>query len=133
MKRFLFGLIAVVAFSVSGFANSNDNTENPENPETMEKAVITVESKDFKQSYSFNSLKEFTDFSEKIIESLGDLPPDDVCTVTIEMSVTVRVEATIAVVGGFVETTVKGSVTASCAGAVAAGKALKAQLLAMAS
>ncbi|MFN7775711.1 hypothetical protein [Flavobacterium sp.] len=132
MKNLLFGLIATVLFSFSGFASSVAATSNIENAEKKESAVIVFETKDSKTNYDFNSLKDFVDFSGSIIESLNELPADDSCTITISMSVTVTVDASIGVAGGSISTTVSGSITTSCEGAVAAGKKLRAQLIAMA-
>jgi hypothetical protein len=135
MKNSLFGLIATMLFSLSGFAQGK-NTQEPK--VISESAIITITEGDAKTDYKFNSVKEFAEYSDKILDSYasrteansgsGDAP----CTMTITMSVTVVIEASAVVIGGSASTTVTGSITTSCADAVAAGKRLRDQLLAMA-
>jgi hypothetical protein len=132
MKKIFFGLIAIVMFSFNGFANTFAKPINFEDKNITESAFITFEKQDSKTTYGFNSVKDFVDYSNQIIESLDELPETDRCTMTITMSVTVTVNASVGVAGGSVSTTVTGSITASCDAAVSAGKKLRAQLISMA-
>lgn len=133
MKNLFFGLIATVLFSVTGFANNSSHTNPVEKEVTTTVATILVEMDNLTTEYKFNSVEDFIQHSNSIIESLNDMIENgEECSITITMSVTVTAEASIGVAGGSVSTTVSGSITTSCANAVAAGKKLKAQLLAMA-
>jgi hypothetical protein len=134
MKNNLFGLIATILFSFSGFAQGKNTQESKI---ISESAIMTITDFDSKADYKFNSIKEFEEFSNKIIESHAnrtDAPSGggDACSMTISMSVTVTVSGSIGVVGGDISTTVSGSITVPCAEAVAAGKKLRAQLISMA-
>jgi hypothetical protein len=140
MKNIFLGLIATVMFSVSGFASdiksvSEQNLKNPIS-KSLEKsaiAILKLESNNSTVNYQFSKIKDFSNYSDQLISSFISESTTDECSVTITMSVTVTVEASLGIAGGSVSTTVSGSITTSCANAVTAGKALKAQLLAMAS
>ncbi|MBB1192655.1 hypothetical protein DNC80_03110 [Flavobacterium sp. SOK18b] len=120
-------------FSFTGSANTIDPTLNSINEVRTEKATISIQTADAKTVYNFNSINDFKNYTDEIIEGVNNQSLDEACTVTITMSVTVTVSGGIpGVVGGEVSTTVSGSVTASCAGAVAAGKKLRASLVEMA-
>ena len=87
--------------------------------------------------YDFKTLSEFEEGSDQILtetinQAKTDYSGEDTCTVTITMSVTVTIDGSIGIVGGSTSVTVTGSVTASCAGALAAGKRLRADLILMA-
>jgi hypothetical protein len=135
MKNSLFGLIATVLFSFSGFAQEKNTQESKI---ISESAIMTITDGDSKTDYKFNSIKEFEEYSDKIIESHANRTDadsgsgGDACSITISMSVTVTVSGSVGVFGGDISTTVSGSITVSCAEAVAAGKKLRAQLIAMA-
>lgn len=120
--------MAIVMFSFAGSAN----TINPSNEIKTESASITIQTKDAKTVYTFNSVDDFKNHTNQIIDSVNSLPVEEACTVTISMTVSVTVSASIGVAGGEVTTTVTGSITASCDGAVSAGKRLRASLIAMA-
>ncbi|VXB14256.1 conserved exported hypothetical protein [Flavobacterium sp. 9AF] len=133
MKNLFFGLVATILFSVTGFANTTDAIHPTMKEVTTTVATILLETDNTITEYKFNSVEEFTQHSDSIIDSLNELVENgEECSITITMSVTVTAEASVGVAGGSVSTTVTGSVTTSCANAVAAGKKLKAQLLAMA-
>ncbi|CAH0334491.1 hypothetical protein FVB9288_00074 [Flavobacterium sp. CECT 9288] len=133
MKKLLFGLVATIMFSFTGSANTIDPTLNSMNEVRTEKASISIQTADAKTVYNFNSINDFKNHTNEIIEDVNNQSLDEACTVTITMTVTVTVSGGIpGVVGGEVSTTVSGSVTASCAGAVAAGKKLRASLVEMA-
>ncbi len=132
MKNLLFGIIATIIFSFTGLAQEKTIKDK------VESAIITITEGTSKTDYKFNSLKEFADYSDKILESYanktdagsgnGDVP----CTITITMSVTVTIDASAGVIGGSISTTVSGSITVACADAVTAGKKLRDQLVTMA-
>jgi len=130
MKKFLMFFGVFMVFTLNTFANSNP--VDPKN-ERIETAAITIESANSKINFDFNSFEEFKNYSEKIVESTNELIlPDDSCSITITMSVTVTVNGSVGIAGGSISTTVTGSVTCSCSGAVAAGQRLRSQLIAMA-
>ncbi|RKS94589.1 hypothetical protein BC952_0204 [Flavobacterium limicola] len=132
MKKLLFGLVATVMISFTGSANTIDHTLNSANEVRTEKASISIQTADAKTVYNFNSINDFKNHTNEIIEDINSQSLEEACTVTITMEVSVTVSAGIGVVGGEITTTVSGSVTASCEGAVAAGKKLRASLVAMA-
>lgn len=133
MKKLLFGLVAIVMFSFTASANTAKEAVNSANEVRTEKATITIQTVDAKTVYTFNSINDFKNYTNEIIEDIDSQLFEEACTVTITMSVTVTVSGGIpGVIGGEVSTTVSGSVTASCAGAVSAGKQLRANLVAMA-
>jgi len=126
MKKLLFGLIATIMFGFVG--NAQEKT-------TFKSASITTKANKEVVSYKYTTLKDFDEQSDKIVEQTvanAQRALADACTVTIEMSVTVTIEASVGVAGGSTSVTVTGSITTSCDGAVAAGKKLRAQLIAMA-
>ena len=132
MKKLLFGLVATVMFSFTGSANTIDPTLNSMNEVRTEKASISIQTADAKTVYNFNSINDFKNHTDEIIEDVNNQSLDEACTVTITMEVSVTVSAGIGALGGEITTKVSGSVTASCEGAVAAGKKLRASLVEMA-
>ena len=128
MKNFLFSLVAIVTFSFV----SSAKTINSTNEVKTESASITIQTKDAKTVYAFNSVNDFRNHTNQILESVDSVMLDEACTVTISMTVSVTVSTSIGVAGGEITTTVSGSITASCEGAVAAGRRLRASLIAMA-
>ncbi|MGH2665120.1 hypothetical protein [Flavobacterium sp.] len=133
MKNFLFGLVAIVMFSFAGSANNVANHSTDPKEVKTESASITIQTKDAKTVYAFNSLNDFKNYTNQIIESVDSVLLEEACTVTITMTVTVTVSGGVpGVAQAEVATSVSGSVTTSCADAVAAGKKLRANLLLMA-
>lgn len=133
MKKVILLFSLLFCFSNFSFSNVNELKSDPLTiSQESEKVVLTVSNKTDKSTFvvNFNSHEEFIKKSKSVINFLKE--DGDKCEITITMSVTVTVEAGIGVAGGSVSTTVTGSVTTSCANAVAAGKKLRAQLVAMA-
>lgn len=133
MKNLVFSLIAIVLFSINGNAQESSQTEKT----TFKEAELKTSFNGEDVVYKFNSEKDFEEGSDKIITDLvsksgGSSNTDQPCMVTISMTVTVTIEASAGVVGGSTTVTVTGSVTTSCENAVAAGKKLRKQLIAMA-
>lgn len=131
MKNVVFSLIAIVLFSINGNAQEINQNEKATFKEAELKTVFNGE----EVAYKFNSEKDFEEGSDKIITDLVNsksASESEPCTVTITMTVTVTLQASAGVVGGSTTVTVTGSVTASCENAVAAGKKLRKQLIAMA-
>ena len=131
MKNVVFSLIAIVLFSINGNAQEINQNEKATFKEAELKTVFNGE----EVAYKFNSEKDFEEGSDKIITDLVNsrsASESEPCTVTITMTVTVTLQASAGVVGGSTTVTVTGSVTTSCENAVAAGKKLRKQLIAMA-
>jgi urease alpha subunit len=128
MKKLVFGLIATVMFGFAGNAQEKNKLESFNLTTTVNKETI---------KYDFKTLSEFEEGSDKIITETVEnaqviYSKADICTVSITMTVTVTIEGSVGIAGGSVAVTVTGSITASCADAVAAGKRLRATLVAMA-
>jgi hypothetical protein len=134
MKNVLFSFFAIVLFSINGNAQKEtDQTGKNTFKEAELKTVINGE----EITYKFKTLEDFEAGTDKIIEdtvnpSNSTNRDGDDCNVTITMTVTVTLNASVGIAGGSTSVTVTGSVTTTCANAVAAGKALKKQLIAMA-
>jgi hypothetical protein len=134
MKNALFSLLAIVLFSINGNAQKEINQREET---TFKEAELKTIVNGQEVSYKFKTREDFDSGADKIIEDTvnsSNLTNRDAeeCSVTITMTVTVTLNASVGVAGGSTSVTVTGSVTTSCANAVAAGKNLKKQLLAMA-
>jgi hypothetical protein len=120
MKNLLFGLFATVLFAFNGNAQENPKSDNA----PKDTAFLLVKTGDEQVKYQFNSIKEFEENTDKILDELTTNANSKVsgCQVTVEVSITVT--------SGMVSTTVTGSVTAPCSSIAAAVKRLRAQLIA---
>lgn len=135
MRKIFFLFLALVCFSNFSFSNENNSfmTENNFKSQDKEKVHLLINNKVDKSTFiiEFNSHEDFLKRSESILKALR-ADDDGKCEITISMTVSVTVEASVGVAGGSITTTVSGSITTSCSNAVAAGKKLRAQLVAMA-
>ena len=118
MKNLLFGLIATVLFAFNGNAQEiKDFSEKAE----FKTATIKVKSLNENTSYSYKSLEEFNEGSDLLLNELNfeghEYSRGEKCEVTIEVSVTVTI--------GVASVTMTGSVTTTCANALAAARKLK--------
>lgn len=132
MKNIVFSLLAIVLFSINGNAQKESNQVEKT---TFKEAELKTSINKDEASYKFKSQVEFDEGTDKILAELVNsnlTNRADACTVTITMTVTVTLEGSVGVAGGSVTVTVTGSVTASCDGALQAGKDLRKKLLAMA-
>lgn len=90
-----------------------------------ESAFITVKSEDEIVKYKFDTIKDFEEHSNKILDDITTVSKEskaEKCEVTVEISVTVNEE--------FISTTVSGSISTSCTTVAEAVKALRAELIA---
>ena len=121
MKTFVLSSFALFLFIASGQAQNKQ--------ERTEKATLKVTRNNVVTNFKYTSLIDFKNNSDAIMNDAGKTSAgldDGSCTVTIEMTVSVTVNASEGVVGGAVTTTV----SSSCSGAVAAAKKLRDQLIA---
>ena len=125
MKNSVFTIIIMVLFAFHGNAQKKKNGTKWTPKEKPEAAYITVKSEDEIVKYKFDTIKDFEENSNKILDEITTVSEEnkkDNCQITVEISVTVNEE--------LLSTTVSGSITTSCATVAEAVKALRAELIA---
>jgi hypothetical protein len=123
MKNLVFTIVIMVFLAFHANAQKKKNAAKAFKGNT-EAASITVKKEDEIVKYKFDTIKDFEENSNKILDEITITSTEgkaDKCEVTVEISVTVNEE--------FVSTTVSGSVTTSCATVSEAVKALRTELI----
>lgn len=125
MKNSLFTLIIMVLFAFHGNAQKKKNTTTSKFKGKTEAASITVKTENEIVKYKFDTIKEFEQNSNKILDDITTNSNENKvnkCQITVEISVTVNEE--------LISTTVSGCVTTSCDAVAEAVKELRAELIA---
>ena len=125
MKKLVFTIAIIVLLAFHGIAQKKKNGANSAPKGKAESAYITVKSEDEIVKYKFDTIKDFEENSNKILDeiTIGSAQNKTAtCEITVEISVTVNEEK--------VSTTVSGSITTSCATVAEAVKTLRAELIA---
>ena len=125
MKNAVFTLIIMVLFAFHGNAQKKKNGTKWVHKGKTEAAFITVKSEDEIIKYKFDTIKDFEENSNKVLDDITIISKENKtnnCEITVEISVTINEE--------LLSTTVSGSITTSCATVAEAVKALRAELIA---
>ena len=125
MKKLVFTIIIIMLFAFYGNAQKKKNATKLAFKGKTEAASITLKKEDEIVKYKFDTIKDFEENSNKILDDITTgLKENKVnkCEITVEISVTVNEE--------FVSTTVSGTITTSCEAVADAVKALRAELIA---
>ena len=121
----MFTIIIIVLFAFHGNAQKKKNGTKSAPKGKTEAAYITVKSEEEIIKYKFDTIKDFEENSNKILDDITTGSQEnktDNCEITVEISVTVNEE--------LISTTVSGFITTSCATVAEAVKALRAELIA---
>ena len=125
MKNSVFTIIIMVLFAFHGNAQKKKNGTKWAHKGKTEAAFITVKSEDEIIKYKFDTIKDFEENSNKVLDDITIISKENKtnnCEITVEISVTINEE--------LLSTTVSGSITTSCATVAEAVKALRAELIA---
>ena len=125
MKNSVFTIIIMVLFAFHGNAQKKKNGTKWVHKGKTEAAFITVKSEDEIIKYKFDTIKDFEENSNKVLDDITIISKENKtnnCEITVEISVTINEE--------LLSTTVSGSITTSCATVAEAVKALRAELIA---
>ena len=115
----------MVLFAFYGNAQKKKNAITSKFKGKTEAASITVKSEDEIVKYKFDTIKDFEENSNKILDDITTGSKEiktNKCEITVEISVTVDEE--------LVSTTVSGSITTLCETVSEAVKALRTELIA---
>jgi hypothetical protein len=124
MKNLLVVLLLMILFSFEGNAQKKKKSEKLKFKGNTEAAYISVKTEDEIVKYKFDTIKDFEENSNKILDTIttdAQEKKTDSCEITVEISVTVTVELE--------STTVSGTITTSCAAVAEAVKELRAELI----
>lgn len=125
MKKIVIALLLMVLFSLDSNAQKKKKSEKVKFKGNTEAAYISVKTEDEIVKYKFDTIKDFEENSNTILDAIVIESKDTInkpCEITVEISVTVTVELK--------STTVSGTISTSCEAVAEAVKELRAELIA---
>ena len=121
MKKLATTLMSSILFSFYSYAQDTIKKE-----EKTESAIIIVKSNEEVIKYKFDSIKDFDENSDKILDDISLLPETEkvaINEVTVEIVITVNCKSK--------STTISTSITTSCLAIADAVKKIRTQLIAI--
>ena len=125
MKKIVITVLLMVLFSLNSTAQKKKKSEKAKFKGNTEAAYISVKTEDEIVKYKFDSIKDFEENSNTILDAIVIESKENVakpCEITVEISVTVTVELK--------STTVSGTISTSCEAVAEAVKELRTELIA---
>jgi hypothetical protein len=125
MKKIVITLLLMILFSLNSNAQKKKKSEKVKFKGNTEAAYISVKTEDEIVKYKFDTIKDFEENSNKILDAITTDSQENKtqpCEITVEISVTVTVELK--------STTVSGTIITSCTAVAEAVKELRAELIA---